>query len=179
MYLFWNDERLNVTDKCEGFIDHPILQKIWRPRPDIPHTSFIEKTERIGGTTDYYSADPNSLFWYLELNIGIQCPFDYSFYPFDTNECDVLFISHFYSDQDVNYTSLGLVDESKEIQHSLKYDVEYKEISDEAFPPKIPATGFTVKLSRRLGAAFINKFIPSSLIVVLAFCRFEIPILDQ
>ena len=173
LMVYWNDERLNVTMNCDGFIDNSTLEKIWIPKPDIHHKSFIEKIERIGGTTDYFSADPDYLHWYLELYVGIQCPFDFSFYPFDTHQCNVLFTSFFHTHEDVNYTSWDLTDDSTNIQHALKYDVGYKIIGDEDLSDNSPTCGFTVKLKRHLSAAFITKFIPSFMMVMIAFCRYQ------
>ena len=173
LMVYWNDERLNVTGNCDGFIDNSTLEKIWIPKPDIYHKSFIEKIERIGGTTDYFSADPSTLYWYLELYVGIQCPFDFSFYPFDTHQCNVLFTSFFHTDEVVNYTSWNLDDESKENQHALEYDVEYNMMTD-GDQYGYPTCGFTVKLKRHLEAAIINKFIPSFMIVMVAFCRYQV-----
>ena len=174
--LYWNDERLNVTD-CDGFIDNSTLQRIWTPRPDIFHKSFIEKIKRIGGTTDFFSADPEDFYWYLELYVGIQCQFAFAFYPFDTHSCNVIFTSFFHTNQIVEYSSWELIDESEEIQHALKYDVEYNKIMDDMFREVLnySTCGFNVKLTRHLEAAFINKFMPSFMIVMIAFCRYQIP----
>ena len=173
--LYWSDERLNVTGNCTGFIDNSTLNRIWTPRPDIHHKSFIEKVERIGGTTDYFSADPDYFHWWLEIYVGIQCPFDFSFYPFDTHQCNVLFTSHFLTDQVVNYTAGDLIDDSMEIQHALKYDVEYKmERDEDSLSYNYPTCGFNIKLTRHLEAAFINKFIPSFMTVMIAFCRYQV-----
>ena len=162
-----------MTD-CGGFIDKSTLQKIWTPQPDVYHKSFIEKIERIGGTTDYFSADPDyNLYWFLELYVVIQCPFDFSFYPFDTHHCDVLFTSHLHTNTVVNYTSSDINDDSMEIQHALKYDVEYKiQTNEEDIFDDYSTCGFTVILSRHLQAALINKFIPSFMLVMISFCRY-------
>ena len=172
--MYWKDERLNVTD-CDGFIDNSTLQRIWTPRPDIYYKSFIQKIERIGGTTDYFSADPNYLYWYLELYVGIQCKLDFAFYPFDTHSCNVIFTSHFHTNQVVAYSAYELIDESEEIQHELKYDVEYITIRDDIYSDETEYStcGFKVKLTRHLQAAFINKFMPSFMIVMITFCRYQ------
>ena len=174
--MYWKDERLNVTGYCDGFIDNSTLEKIWTPQPDVYHKSFIEKIERISGTTDYFSADPSTFHWYLELYVGIQCPFDFSFYPFDTHHCDMVFSSHFHTDQVVQYKSSELVDDSKEVQHALKYDVEYTLTIDDKYLYYYnhSTSGFSVTLTRHLAAAFINQFIPSFMVVMIAFCRYHI-----
>ena len=175
LQLYWNDDRLNVTGNCDGFIDNTTLQGIWTPRPDIHPKSFIEKVERIGGTTDYFSVDPDNFYWWLELYVKIQCPFDFSFYPFDTHHCEVLFSSHFHTDKVVKYRSSELIDDSKEVQHALKFDVEYTLISDDKYLYDNHSTcGFSVTLTRHLAAAFINQFIPSFMIVMIAFCRYQL-----
>ena len=169
--MLWKDERLNISEDCVGFINNSTLTRIWTPQPDINHKSFIRIVERIGGTTDFYSADPGSLRWYLHLVVGIQCPFDFSFYPFDVQWCNITFRSHFHTDKVVQYSSYGLYDDSKEIQQALKYGVQYEKLSDASYY-NYSTSGFNIKLTRHLRNAFINTFIPSFIIVMIAFCRY-------
>ena len=170
--ISWNDKRLKITGDCHGFIDNSTLTRIWTPRADIHHKSSIKIVERIGGTTDFYSADPDYIYWYLQLVVGIQCPFDFSFYPFDDQWCNILLTSHFHTDQVVQYSSWALYDESKEIQQALKYRVQYEKLPDASCCDNYSTSGFKVKLTRHLANAFINTFIPSFITVMIAFCRY-------
>ena len=166
----WKDERLNITGNCNGFIDNSTLTRIWTPRTDIYHKSAIKIVDRIGATTDFYSADPDYIYWYLQLVLAVQCPFDFSFYPFDAQWCNVIFASHFHTDQVVQYSTWALNDDSKEIQQALKYGIQYEELPNDSYY-NYSTSGFKVKLSRHLTYALTNTFIPSFITVMIAFCR--------
>ena len=108
--------------------------------------------------------------WEIELVLRIQCPFDFSYYPFDNQECSVKFASYFHTDDVIKYITWQLEDISGTIQQALEYDIKYKIISSQNdlkhkyFTCKecnYSVSGFNVKLNRKLGPAFINIYIPS------------------
>ena len=177
----WHDSRLNITGHCEGFIDNETIDAIWIPRPYIPHLSHINTIGRLVGSTEFYYAVPDLLHWELELTVGLQCPFDFGFYPFDVQLCQVKFTSYFHTDEVVRYSTRRLQDLSARIQQSLEYDIQYEIISSKddlvhqylsCAECKYSASGFCVKLRRRWSTSIINLFIPSLITVMIAFCRY-------
>ena len=125
----WEDSRLNVSD-CDGEIDMDGVEEMWVPRPYMVSTSYIEsiKTMTAMNSEWWYKRDMGFL-WDQELNIGVQCPFDFSYYPFDSHSCMVQFHSKSYTDKVVQY-SCTIIDESHHLQHALKYDVEYRNFTN-------------------------------------------------
>ena len=118
--------------------------------------------------------------WELELVLRIQCPFDFSFYPFDRQKCSIKFTSYVHTDDVVKYKTWQVEDISDKIQQALEYDVEYEvmsrkeELAHKYYTCKecnYSVSGFNVKLRRKLGPAIINVFIPSLITVMIAFCR--------
>ena len=118
--------------------------------------------------------------WDLALVLRIQCPFDFSFYPFDGQDCSVKFTSFFHTDNVVKYKTWHLEDISDKVQQALGYDIEYEIISnkDDLIHKYHPCderiysvSGFNVKLKRNLGPAIMTIFVPSLITVIIAFCR--------
>ena len=172
--LSWNDVRLN-TSSCYGFIDNSIVPKIWTPQIDIYHKSYIEKIDRIGGASDFFSGDPDYFYWAQTVNTKIKCQFDFTQYPFDRHLCSVIFESFFHKRDAVVY-NLGELDDRRDgIQHKLKYDVNYSPIYDDMYQDwsSYSRCGFHVKLTRKVTPALANKFLPSLLIIMIAFCRYK------
>ena len=178
----WTDSRLNVSEPeyvyCRGSIYSSAVGKMWLPRPYMVSTAYIEPVH-TNPVTDYYFFEPPKFFRrYQELNIAVQCPFEFSYYPFDSQTCRVQFHSSSYTDGVVNYTS-KIFDESDILQHALKYEVAYREFTDEedfyisySGGEQYSACGFYIDLRRKRGPAIINIFVPSFLIVLIAFCRY-------
>ena len=180
----WTDTRLNGTiPGCYGRIYSPAVDEIWIPRPYMVSTAFIEPVETIA-ETDFYYFEPDHMFHrYQELNIGVQCPFEFSYYPFDAHTCKVQFHSSSYTSSVVNYTS-ELKVASDNLQHALKYDIAYREFTDEkdlvvsmSEEDHYSACGFYIDLRRKRGPAILNIFIPSFLIVLIAFCRYDFSVI--
>ena len=155
------------------------------PRPYIPHLSSIATVGRLIGSTEFFQADPDLFNWELELVLGLQCPYDFYFYPFDVQLCQVKFTSYFHTDDVVRYSTRKLQDVSDNIQQSLEYNIEYKIISSKkdlvqqyfSTSAKCPecsysVSGFWVKLRRKWSTSIINIFIPSLITVMIAFCRY-------
>ena len=118
--------------------------------------------------------------WELELVLRIQCPFDFSFYPFDKQECSVKFTSYVHTENVVKYKTWHLKDISDKIQQAMEYDIGYEILSKEEDLIHsyytcerciYSVSGFNVKLKRKLSSAIMNVFIPSLITVTIAFCR--------
>ena len=182
----WTDTRLNGTiPGCYGRIYSPAIDQIWIPRPYMASTAFIEPVKTNTETEHYFFEPEHHFFCYQELNIGVQCPFEFSYYPFDSHTCKVQFRSSSYTDAVVNYTSEFAV-ASENLQHALKYDIAYREFTDEkdlivslSEEDHYSACGFYIDLRRKRGPAILNIFIPSFLIVLIAFCRYGFTILES
>ena len=129
----WTDSRLNDSLPeyvyCRGSIYSSVVEKMWLPRPYMVSTAYIEPV-KTNPVTDYYFYVPPIFKRYQELNIAVQCPFEFSYYPFDSQTCRFQFHSSSYTDGVVNYTS-KIFDESDILQHALKYEVAYREFTDE------------------------------------------------
>ena len=81
----------------------------------------------------------------------------------------------------MKYSMVGLkTGDDFGIQHPLKYEIKYtvmtsKEdsiIHDISSGYNFSSCGFYVKLDRKYSPAIINFIMPSSFIVIIAFCRY-------
>ena len=136
----------------------------------------LEKIERIAVKTDYVEASSSGFLWWLDMILGIQCPFDFTFYPFDKQTCKAKFSSYYYPKEVVQYSAAGLKSSPNQIQHSLKYNVEYVEMTGADLALfngyyNYSTCGFYINMERKLRPAIINYFLPSSIVVIIAFCR--------
>ena len=175
----WTDARINVLlPDCYGVLYSTDVERMWLPRPYMLSTAYIESV-KTNPATDYYFFEPPNIFRrYQELNVGVQCPFEFSYYPFDSHTCKVQFHDSSSTDRVVHYNS-SVDDASDDLQHALKYDIVYRNFTDkEDFHigyesgEGFSACGFYIDLHRKRGPAIINVFIPSCLIVLIAFCRY-------
>ena len=81
----WKDTRLGSAENCTGSVDDETLAKLWRPKPFIFDTSSIRHgIDLVGVAEELIEMSPEKLSWAIKGHVNIQCQFDFSFYPFDT-----------------------------------------------------------------------------------------------
>jgi hypothetical protein len=87
--MYWNDSRLISNEDCVGELNKNTSQNIWRPNPYIFHLSSIEVVKTLAGQSEFYTKGVNggAVEWWIEAYVRLQCPFDFSLYPFDVQEC--------------------------------------------------------------------------------------------
>ena len=84
-FMQWRDARLGSVKNCSGSIDEETLGKLWRPSPFIFDTSSIRHgNDLVGMAEEMIEKSPEKLTWAIKGHVNIQCQFDFSFYPFDT-----------------------------------------------------------------------------------------------
>ena len=175
LYINWKDVRLNFSN-CTGFLGPSTMKEIWLPRPYLHHLTSVYGQSQITADSDYLEASAsNGLVWWIEITAGIQCYFDFSFYPFDHQECTVRFSSNSFPLDIVSYSALGLEKSNYGIEHDLHYSVEYKVLTDERdlsfFGGNYyyASCGFVILLDRNISQAMINMLLPSAFIVIIGF----------
>ena len=180
LYIMWSDKRLNISD-CEGIVDPSGMEEIWVPKPYLWSLSSRYSPNQVTTKPDYLAASPSQgLHWWIELIFDVQCSFDFVYYPFDRQECGVKFSSSYLPEDMMEYSNLGLITDKNifGIQHPLTYEVKYTVMTSKEDRVVITGThnlsscGFFINLDRKFSPAIINFFMPSSFIVIIAFCRY-------
>ena len=118
----WPDTRLVSNMNCTGLPDPEIFKKIWRPHPFLYYSSSIEVVDTLKEKTELFEKTPEALSWWLKADLGIQCRFDFSYYPFDTNTCTVKLSSMNLRDSVVKYVTSSInadFDAKTTVQHEL------------------------------------------------------------
>ena len=170
--MSWSDTRLVSNMNCTGLPDPEKFKKIWRPHPFLYYSSSIEIVDTLKDKTEIFEKTPEKLFWWLKADLGIQCRFDFSYYPFDIQVCTVKFSSTNLRDTSVTYETSSLdveFDAKFTVQHALPYEIEYEVLTD---PKELnlkygggsySISGFKMKLQRRKSSFVANFFFPSFL----------------
>lgn len=175
IYIHWTDRRLNFSD-CNGNLDLNMRNAIWFPQPWLFYISQRKKPMQIVSQNDNLEApSTHDLLWMFYISLGIHCPFDFTFYPFDIQKCSFKLSSTLFPEDFVKYSTMSLSYSQYGIQPALKYEVTYtvmKAPEDLTFFDHYnwSVCGFYINLERKFSPAVINFFLPSTFIVIIAFC---------
>jgi hypothetical protein len=174
----WNDSRLRDGQNCIGELDPEASRQIWRPDPYVFYSSFTNIVETMNGKSESITMSPEGLLWWMEADIGLQCPFDFSYYPFDVQRCKFMVSSTTSTISTLVFKTTKILDRSQFIQQELQYDIEFEKFNKaEDFSwmgmsgSNFSTTGFYVTLKRKSSASLITTFIPSFLVVLCSFFR--------
>ena len=178
----WPDTRLVSKMNCTGKPDVKLLRRIWRPNPFLYYSSSIEIVDTFKDKAEFFEKTPKKFSWWLKADLGIQCGFDFRYYPFDSQMCTVKLSSTNLRDNVVKYVTSSINTEyGAHMQPELAYEIEYELLND---PKDLTAkyisgsysiSGFKIILHRRKFLFVANFFIPSFLIVLTSFVSFWVP----
>ena len=174
------------------------MQSNFRPDPFIYNTEKTHVVEMVGGRAEDIWLGPEGFEWWMEWEVTVQCPFNFAWFPFDTQvrprpkarkdhletpcwhfqTCPFKVISISSTIDSVVFKSGRLVDQTGATRSSLEYEVEYRTLPegtvevDDLFPDEAYAVaGFTVALRRGVLSHVMNTFLPSLLMVITASVR--------
>ena len=177
LYINWNDKRLKYSN-CTGIVNPSVMKDIWLPKPYLHHLISRDNPDQVIDTSSYLEATSSEgFYWWLEIIFGIQCSFDFTYYPFDEQVCSVKFQSTSFPIEVVQYSTWYLLKSVYGIEHDLKYRVEFVQMKEDQDLVLYDGSynwstcGFNIKLDRKLTPAVLNFFVPSVLIVIITFCR--------
>ena len=166
---------------CSNYtnINQQFADKIWMP--DI----FIDQSIELH-TPTYYSKPAtlrvyqDSTIWYsARINFEVACKMTFYHYPHDVQVCYIKFESFGYTIPQLQMKwKLGGLDINHNItlaqfEHSIQLDDEYK---TDYYAQEFVGLGLKITLKRRFGYHVIETYIPSALLVALAWMSLFIPI---
>lgn len=102
--ILWFDELL-VWDKQITNIERLYFKQkdIWTP--DIVLKNGVKKLEELGGEFYYLEVSPEGIVHWLPYQVfESKCDIDITYFPFDTQVCDITFISWSFTKLEVNMT---------------------------------------------------------------------------
>ena len=84
-FIEWEDKRLGYVENCTGNVDIETFEKFWKPSPFIYGTSSIRPANNLVGLVEQkIQKSPEKFSWAIKSDVNIECQFDFSYYPFDT-----------------------------------------------------------------------------------------------
>ena len=84
-FIEWEDKRLGYVENCTGNVDIETFEKFWKPSPFIYGTSSIRPANNLVGLVEQkIQRSPEKFSWAIKSDVNIECQFDFSCYPFDT-----------------------------------------------------------------------------------------------
>ena len=185
----WQDNRIDFRTKG-GFVevDASFSEEIWRPDLFIwslkDQESFNNMITRE--SLAFFKEDNKTMIEYTALvTVGVISPMDFTKFPFDSNECEVILSSYVYEDANKVMFSTN---------HSLPPDesIDYRKIRDyhmklaylegektlvETDYPGVfdSIAGLTITLTRRPAKYVLVYYLPTSTFTLTSWFSFLLP----
>nr|XP_011421201.2 acetylcholine receptor subunit beta-type lev-1 [Crassostrea gigas] len=174
LYVRWKDELLNWDSTATGMFWMQFNQKdIWVP--DIVLKNGFTDFKMMGGDFYYlYVYNDGWVDWYPYKVFETSCELDVTYYPFDSQKCDIIVKSWSYSRWEVNFTfndpQIGFYEfVPNHVWHLESYDAETDYTNSQT------DLKFTLHLKRKTKYFIANLILPIILVGVLNTFVFMIP----
>ncbi|XP_054157579.1 glycine receptor subunit alpha-1-like [Oppia nitens] len=179
-HQYWSDYRIlpqNLTLDQRIVLDNKWRHKLWIPDSYFKNALSGHVTDIIFPTLYFAVHNQTELFMASRVSLQLSCDMDFVKFPHDTQTCyiDLMSLSH-------NTQTVTLSWKEFYITNSLHLPQFWlSEYSHETCMKKYAIGNFsclraTIKLKRQLGLYIVKKYIPSTLIVVMSFVGFWIPV---
>ncbi|XP_065925317.1 neuronal acetylcholine receptor subunit beta-2-like isoform X1 [Magallana gigas] len=175
--IVWFDELL-VWDRQITYIHRLYFKQkdIWTP--DIVLKNGVKKLEELGGEFYYLEVSPEGIVHWLPYQVfESKCDIDITYFPFDTQVCDITFISWSFTKLEVNMTlpesgpSVDFYDFNENSVWGIESTGGRRSQSDNADS----TVTFTLRLRRKPLYYVMNLILPVVLLGVISLLVFVIP----
>ena len=176
----WKKEFIIVDDEEHYRIPHKNVADLWMPAFEIYHLERYQPQKVLKETANLRINGSKFIRYIVKVKIVLSCKMTFDRYPFDTQACLHQVGSFDYPKEVWDCTSSVNFDASK--QRSLQYDINITEIklSERMYygdmSGQVWATcGFKIELTRKKGQIFLQVYLTSFMLVVVAWMSFIIP----
>ncbi|XP_061189916.1 neuronal acetylcholine receptor subunit alpha-6-like [Saccostrea echinata] len=176
LMLSWTDELLRWTPSDYNNTDTIFIPQndIWKP--DLVLKNGFKKFEELGGNFYYLSINyEGSVLWLPFHVFESRCSMDITHFPFDTQKCDIKFItwSHFADQIEITKSTKGI--QFYEYETNGVWDIvdTSSEIKKEMSESEVT---FTVRLRRKSQYYILNIILPIVFLGYLNMLVFVIPV---
>uniref|UniRef100_A0A1I8GA85 Neur_chan_LBD domain-containing protein n=1 Tax=Macrostomum lignano TaxID=282301 RepID=A0A1I8GA85_9PLAT len=179
--VHWRDEYIR-WNRSEYKID-----KIWIParsiwRPDLIITNYANDEYSDYINTNAIVEWTGRVMWTFPIVVKMYCTLDVRYFPFDTQDCNVTFMSWTYDGYRLNLNHTGAKDqkvyyEPRNQEWMVTVIVPWRENQMyPCCPEPFPVLHFTIHMYRRYLFYVINLICPCLLIYCVSFLGFFLPI---
>ncbi|XP_062604278.1 neuronal acetylcholine receptor subunit alpha-6-like, partial [Saccostrea cucullata] len=176
LVLIWIDELLRWTPSDYNNTDTIFIpqNEIWKP--DLVLKNGFKKFEELGGSFYYLSINYEGRVFWLPFNVfESRCSMDITNFPFDTQKCDIKFItwSHFADQIEITKSTNGI--QFYDFEANGVWDIidTTSDIKKEARESEVT---FTIKLRRKSLYYILNIILPIVFLGYLNMLVFVIPV---
>ncbi|XP_065212738.1 glycine receptor subunit alphaZ1-like [Planococcus citri] len=183
----WIDHRLRLPNSSRDYLilDPSWLKDVWQPDTVFKNAREVVFHERIIPNHYLWMLPNKALVYVAKLTLSLTCSMDFSYYPHDTQECDMRMESLMYTTKELVLGWDAKIPITFLTKNSKIVTPQFRSVHNETQICTIPyLTGSysciraVFYLRRSLGYHLIHTYFPSGLIVVLSWVTFWIKIKD-
>ncbi|XP_022104603.1 glycine receptor subunit alpha-2-like isoform X2 [Acanthaster planci] len=173
----WTDERLNFTAKHPIHLSGLDGYRIWVPDLFFPFEVHAKPHDMTTPNMKLVLHQDGTVELTLRESLTFACPMDLSRFPMDEQSCNISMLSYRYCSKDLvlHITDEGFILPKSSDLSRFRIVGQETEMLDIGYGPAIHSGAqATIKLQRRLETYALTVYMPSFLLVIIAWLSFWI-----
>ncbi|XP_052783169.1 neuronal acetylcholine receptor subunit beta-3-like [Mya arenaria] len=183
-YKFWSDPRLSWSPEDYGDMESTVMSitDVWVPPIVLSNAadgiSMLSEEDGMGRSYLYTMAD-GTLMWYTSANFVSQCHINVEFFPFDSQECEIIITPWTISSDAMNLYSTFKIVDTNLFEENGEWDLVNSRVQNytrnvgvDAFP----GVKFILSLKRKVSYYLINMILPVIFLAIVGSFVFVLPV---
>ena len=174
--LSWTDEFLRWDPENFDNLSHMIIPQgdIWKPYISLENS--VLKMGALGNPTQTVKVDSNGTVEWRPVEVFVTtCSVDVSNFPFDTQDCGIIFHSDGYENEEMEIKSSGNSIELHEYEGTSGWVIKSTNVETVKEDLELHVI-FWITLERKPAYFILNIFLPISLLTLLNIFVFILPV---
>ena len=175
----WSTHATNVDGQEHYLIPLDHINDLWVPGIEMDNLEQFQPQKVLGEIASLRINRTMFLRYVVKVKIILSCQMSFDKYPFDSNRC-LFRIGSFYHSEEI-WNCSSAVDFNLSRQRNTPYNIDVFDLSQEHLSyedilsgRKFAACGFEINLERKTTQIFVQVYLTSALLVILAWVSFVI-----
>ena len=176
----WKNGAIQIDGEDHYLIPLENMEDLWIPSFEMHHLELYQPQKILKETANLRINGTKFIRYIVKVKIVLRCQMTFDNYPFDSHTCLHKIGSYHYPKKIWDCTSIAHFYDSQ--KRNLQYSINIIELPpfegtfDEALSKQKWATcGFQIELMRKKTQIFVQVYLTSGLLVILAWVSFIIP----
>ncbi|XP_052798645.1 neuronal acetylcholine receptor subunit beta-3-like isoform X1 [Mya arenaria] len=184
IYGIWTDPRLswNATDYGDMYSTPMSVKDVWMPPVVLSNAadglSLLNTQDGMDGSY-LYAYHTGTIVWYTSTNFVAQCQINVEYYPFDSQDCEIIITPWTIDAEDMTLYSKSQTVDTFLFEENGEWDLVYTSVQNytrKVGNDDLPGVKFNLRLKRKVSYYLINMILPVIFLAIVGTFVFVLPV---